>query len=99
VRLLPAFDTYLLGYQSRDLTIPEPFERRLNAGGGILHPVVLVDGLAVAAWRLNRRAARLKLAVEPFTELPPAVLPGLESEAADFSRFLNRRVDLVIRTH
>ncbi len=98
VRLLPAFDTYLLGYASRDLVIPRPFERRLNAGGGILHPVALVDGMAAAAWRLNRGRRRLELVVEPFEPLPPAVLPGLEAEAADLSRFLNQPVDLVAKT-
>lgn len=96
VRLLPAFDTYLLGYRTRDLTIPRPFERRLNAGGGIIHAVALVAGLAVASWHLNRRAL-FELVVEPFEELSPAVLPGLEAETADLSRFLNRRVELVIR--
>jgi len=98
VRLIPAFDTYLLGYQSRDLAIPPQFERRLNAGGGILHPVALVDGLAVASWRLNRRGARLQLVVEPFEPLLPSVLPGLESEAADLGRFLNQPVELVVGT-
>jgi len=101
VRLLPAFDTYLLGYASRDLAIAPRFERRLNAGGGILHPVVLVDGLAVASWRLERsegRGKRLELSVDPFEPLVPAILSGLESESAVLSRFLNQPVDLVIRT-
>jgi hypothetical protein len=99
VRLVPAFDTYLLGYYSRDLAIPSLFERRLNAGGGILHPVALVDGLAVASWRLNRRGQRrLELVVEPFEPLGPAVLPGLEAEADDLGRFLNKVVELVVHT-
>jgi hypothetical protein len=96
VRLLPAFDTCFLGYASRNWIVPPPFERRLNAGGGILHPVVLVDGLAVASWRLNR-GRRLELVVEPFEPLPPTVLPGLESESADLGRFLNQPVELVVR--
>src|SRR5207302_9737427 len=38
VRLLPRFDTYLLGYQNRDLSVPTQYAKRINAGGGILHP-------------------------------------------------------------
>jgi hypothetical protein len=105
VRLLPAFDTCLLGYALRSTlsglrnpTIPPQYEKRINAGGGIIHPVVLVDGLAVGVWRLNRGQRRLELIVEPFEPLPPAVLPGLESEAADLERFLNQPVELVVRT-
>jgi hypothetical protein len=99
VRLVPAFDTYLLGYASRDLAILPQFERRLNAGGGIIHAVALVDGLAAASWRLNRRGRRpLELLIEPFEPLAPAVLPGLEAEAADLARFLNQPVELAVGT-
>src|SRR4029077_1889841 len=42
VRLLPAFDTYLLGYRKRDLAVPLPLQRRLQRGGGWLHPAVVV---------------------------------------------------------
>jgi hypothetical protein len=35
VRLLPYFDTYLLGYQNRDLSVPPMYGKRVNAGGGM----------------------------------------------------------------
>ena len=38
VRLLPAFDTYLLGYRSRATYLAERYARRIYAGGGWLHP-------------------------------------------------------------
>jgi hypothetical protein len=88
VRLLPAFDTYLLGYRSRDLAIDPRDFRRVNAGGGIIHAVALVNGVAAAAWRINRRRGGLEVAVEPFAELDSAALPGLEAEVADLGRFL-----------
>jgi hypothetical protein len=36
VRLLPAFDTYLLGYQNRNLVVSPQYARRINAGGGMI---------------------------------------------------------------
>jgi hypothetical protein len=83
VRLLPAFDTALLGHRSRELIVDPEHARRVRPGGGWLHPVVLVDGRAVATWRL----AGGDVTVEPFSALPDEALPGLEEEIADVRRF------------
>ena len=88
VRLLPAFDTYLLGYKRRDLVIADADFRRVNNGGGIIHPVALVDGQAAATWHMAQKRGRLEVTLEPFGEFPAAALPGLEAEAADLGRFL-----------
>ena len=53
VRLLPAFDTYLLGHENRTLIVNDRFARRVQPGGGWIHPTVVVDGEVVATWRLN----------------------------------------------
>ena len=89
VRLLPAFDTYLLGYRTRELTIPiPPLQRRLQRGGGWLHPALVVNGRAVGAWRLARTGGQQEVVIEPFEKLTSAVRAGIEAEARDISRFL-----------
>ena len=88
VRLLPSFDTYLLGYRSRDLTVPPEHAKRINAGAGWLHPTLLVDGRAVATWRSKRRRDGLDVVVEPFDGLAADVHSGVEAEVADLERFL-----------
>ncbi len=50
VRLLGFFDTYLLGYRGRGLAVAPEYMSRVNAGGGMIRPVVTIDGLAVATW-------------------------------------------------
>jgi hypothetical protein len=94
VRLLPAFDTYLLGYRNRGLALPPRFAPRIQAGGGWIHPTVVVDGRVVGSWRQPRRGQRLT--VQPFEPLDPDLLPALEREAADIGRFLGIDVDLAI---
>jgi hypothetical protein len=94
VRLLPAFDTYLLGYRSRDFMVASQFVKRINAGGGMLHPVVLVDGRAVGTWKIKRQRDHLEIIVEPFDRLAPEVQPGLETEAADLGRFLGTKAEV-----
>ncbi|HEY2948903.1 MAG TPA: winged helix DNA-binding domain-containing protein [Micromonosporaceae bacterium] len=91
VRLLGAFDPYLLGYRGRELALDARYARRIQAGGGIIHPAVLVDGRVVGTWRLSRTGraeAEATIRLEPFARLPRGVLDALEAEAADVGRFL-----------
>ena len=93
VRLLQAFDTYLLGYARRDFAVPPEASRLVNRGGGWLHGVALVDGLAVGALSTTRTRAGVHIDVAPF---PGAILRGLErpldAEAAHIARFLGEPV-------
>lgn len=88
VRLLPSFDTYLLGYRSRDLAVAPEHARRIHPGGGIVHPALLGDGRAVATWSSKRLRNGLDLVVEPFDALNPDVYAGLEAEAEGLACFL-----------
>ena len=93
VRLLPAFDAYLLGYRRRDLAVAPALQRRLQRGGGWLHPAVVVNGRAVAAWSLRKSGDRGRLQVERISR---AIRAGIEAEVADIGRFLDLPVTLEI---
>jgi hypothetical protein len=89
VRLLARFDDYLLGWKSRDPVLDPGFARRIQAGGGWIHPAVVVDGRVAGTWRARRAGDRLDVTVEPFGDrLPPGTRPGLDAEVADLGRFL-----------
>jgi DNA glycosylase AlkZ-like len=88
VRLLGHFDTYLLGYRSRELAVPREFDKRIQSGGGFIMPAVLVDGRAVGTWRQARKQGRLMIDIEPFTTIPRRALSGIRAEVADVGRFL-----------
>lgn len=96
VRLLGHFDTYLLGYRSRELAVPPEFDRQIQAGGGFIMPAVLVGGRVVGTWRQQQRAGRIEVSVQPFTTLAKRVLPGLRREVADLGRFLETDAELVL---
>jgi hypothetical protein len=54
--LLPAFDEYLVGYKDRSALIDPAYAKRVNAGGGILNPTIVVDGEVIGTWkRIMRR--------------------------------------------
>lgn len=96
VRLLPRYDTYLLGHQKRDLMVPALYARRVNAGGGIVHQTLLVDGRVVGTWKAKSQKSGQDVIIEPFEPIAPEVLPELEAEINDLTRFLNLEVKLHI---
>lgn len=96
VRLLGWFDNYLLGYRNRELMASSGYGKRINPGGGLVHPTVVVDGRVVGTWRSKRQRSRLELAVEPFELLSSEVARGVEAEAADVGRFLGLQSGLEI---
>jgi hypothetical protein len=98
VRLLPRFDTYLLGYARRDLAVDPAYARRIHPGGGILNAALLVEGQARGTWKVQRRRDGLEVQVEPFGPLAEALLPGMEAEAADVGRFLGAEAVLSIQS-
>lgn len=88
VRLVPAFDEYVLGYRGRALALDPAYAGRIQAGGGMIHPAVLVGGRIVGNWRQRRAGDRLTVAVEPFGRLPRGIGAALAAEAVDVGRFL-----------
>jgi hypothetical protein len=78
LRLLPAFDEWLLGWASRDLVLPRRHAAKV-APGGIIRPAAIADGRAFATWRLDRRRNRIEL--QPFGRVTRAMRAGVEAEA------------------
>lgn len=80
--LLGAFDPLLLGWTSRaDIIGPHQF---LVTTNGIFRPFALVDGRAVATWRLTRN----RVGIEPLERVTKRAMEALDADAADVERFL-----------
>ena len=54
VRLLPMFDSLLLGHRDRTLIVREEHARAVMPGGGILAATLVVDGRVEGTWKLDR---------------------------------------------
>jgi hypothetical protein len=89
VRLLPNFDTYLLGWRSRDSILPARYADRIHPGGGILHASVMFNGRIVGRWKSVKGKSALTIEVEPFQRLSGAALDMLEDEAENVAQFLD----------
>jgi len=87
VNLLPRFDTYLLGYASRDWMLEAAYAARVLLGG-IIKPALLVDGEVRGIWELQQRKNGIEIKIEPFDELDPEMIPLIDVEIAEIERFL-----------
>ena len=99
VRLLPRYDTYLLGYQSRDFMVSKRHAKRIHPGGGLIKQALIVDGRVAGVWRSQRRNRgknknHATLVVEPFEALSKSIRTAIEAEGQDIGRFLQQKIDL-----
>jgi hypothetical protein len=97
VRLLPAFDEYLLGWKDRGFAVTPARWKRINAGGGWLYPVVLADGRAAGTWSAQWTSSAMELSVRGFGRLAPTVRRALDLEAAHIAAFRGVGAELVGR--
>ncbi len=94
IRLLPNFDSYLLGHDRKDHLVDAAHYRRVYRKAGWLSPVVLVDGRVFGVWSYERKGRRLTVRVEPFGKLPRAVREGVEAEAQDVARYFESSAEV-----
>jgi hypothetical protein len=82
VRLLPAFDNYLVGYAVRSFI--DDTRRGEVYVGGVIRPTVLRDGRVVGRWRLVKGAVE----ITPFEPFDGRTASAIEKEIADITGFL-----------
>jgi hypothetical protein len=86
VRLLPAFDNYLMGHRDREFIAPPGRWKAIGPGGGLLHPAITVGGAAVGTWRLKRPGGKLSAELLPFDGLDGRLRAAVEAELDDIAR-------------
>ena len=92
VRLLPKYDTLLMGYRSRDWVLPKAHAKRIFPGGGLIRRSILSGGRIVGTWGPKREGAdRLRIKVDVFEDLSLGAREALHDEITDVARFLGRR--------
>ena len=89
VRLLPYFDSFLLGHlKKREHLVAARDHKNVYRAQGWVAPVVLVDGRAVGVWAHAREGTRLRVRVQKFASMSRRITSGIVEEAHDLGRFL-----------
>lgn len=84
VRLLPAFDPYVVGARPREHLVGARHQATIYRAQGWISPVVLVDGAAAGIWKQERGRVELEL----FGPISRAARHAIDDEAERLRAFL-----------
>jgi hypothetical protein len=92
--LLPAWDEYTVAYRDRNAVLDPRHVVMVNAGGGILKPVVVVRGQVVGSWQ--RTLGRSTVSVTPslFSKLDAAGTRAVADATRRYGSFLGLDAEL-----
>ena len=95
VRLLPAFDQYVIGasWHASHL-LPGDLRGRVYRPQGWISPVLLVNGLMRGVWRHEKKGSRVEVVIEPFVKASRWVRQAAGEEAERLAAFLGGRLYL-----
>jgi hypothetical protein len=88
VRLLPYFDSFILGHKSHRNIVDERNHRKVYRAQGWVSPVLLVNGRAQGVWSHIRNKDNLEVRVTPFLRLSSLISSLIREEASKLGRFL-----------
>lgn len=95
VRMLGAFDTYMLGWRDRGFALPPHGVGAVKeGGGGWVRPVIVEDGRVIGGWRISRKGGRIEVDLNPFEQLSGSSRAAIEAEIEDIARFESAPVAL-----
>jgi hypothetical protein len=94
--LLPAFDEYLVAYTDRGAVLAAEDVRRINAGGGLLAPTVILDGQVVGTWKRTFARAGVAIAIAMFAKPSGRARARIISAAARYAAFLGLEANVVV---
>lgn len=98
VHLLPAFDEYVLAYRDRTAVLDAKYSERVNAGGGRLSPVIIIDGRVAGTWqRTALGVGTVSMRAEMFESVRERERLAIAGAAQRYADFLQRdaRIEVV----
>lgn len=94
VRLLPAFDPYLLGHADKNQLVDLANYKRVYRNQGWISPVILFNGKVIGVWSHIRRGQRLILEIKSFEKSTKTIRSKIEEEAASLGKFLEASFEI-----
>ena len=96
VRLLPAFDPYVIGASRHaDKLLPGDLRARVYRPQGWISAVLLVNGRMEGIWRHELKGSRVEIALEPFVKQPAWVRRAANNEAERLAAFFQAKPAVV----
>lgn len=95
VRLLPAFDQYVIGASHHAARLlPGDLRSRVYRPQGWVSPVLLVNGRMEGVWRHEVKGSRVEVTVESFVKVPKWARSAAAEEAERLAEFFGGTLNL-----
>ena len=92
VRLLPYFDSFLLGHGSHRDIVDVRNQPKIYRNAGWVSPALLVNGRAHGVWSYSVKGDGLHVTVTPFAGVPRSLHPEIQKEVEGLGKFLSEPV-------
>jgi hypothetical protein len=94
--LLPGFDEYLVGYKDRSAVLDPQFVKQTNAGGGMLNPIIVINGQVVGTWKRTLQKDSVGITPSWFTTPTKSDQRAIETAVQQYGTFLELSSVLVL---
>jgi uncharacterized protein YcaQ len=95
VRLIPAFDQYLIGASRHaEHLLIGAARNRVYRPQGWVSPVFLINGFMQGVWRHEIKGSQIDVVIEPFVETPSWAHREAEAEAEELAAFFGCKLSL-----
>ena len=99
LRLIPAFDQYVIGASGHaEHLLTGGLRSRVYRPQGWISPVLLVNGFMQGVWRYEIKGSRVQVVIEPFVKVPGWARSAAEAEAECLAAFLGCNLSLTWKT-
>jgi hypothetical protein len=94
--LLPTYDEYIISYSDRSASIPPQFEQHMNeiSDRGVFRPIIVIDGEVVGIWKRTLQNESIRIEIQPFIQLDPAIKEKIVEATARYGSFLGKEIEL-----
>jgi Winged helix DNA-binding domain len=93
--LLPPWDEFTVAYRDRSDILAPRYATRVNAGGGVLSPVIIIRGEVVGTWRRTIVKGAVTVRASWFRRIDRADRAAIDAAAGRYARFLGLEAGVV----
>jgi hypothetical protein len=96
VYLLPGFDEYIVGYKNRGAVLDQSNKNRVNSGGGMLSPVIVINGKVAGIWKRVIKKDKVRIEIVPFRQLNKSEIKSINTSITHYTKFLDKSLEEII---
>jgi hypothetical protein len=96
LRLLPHFDSFLLGHKNKSHIVEEAYYKQVFKKAAWIAPVLLQDGEAIGIWKQKRTKKKVTVIAEPFRALTKSQREDLEAETRRLGKYFELECEVKV---